>query len=109
MKMGIKVLECNKKKTVDQWTLMYSPKKLSMVREPAIDGLKALKNDSRFLSQNKLSEVDGMKSAGRRALRYPPSPNTRYSTKLYNVEGLDHKVHEPVIVPRMVDMQSQDN
>ena len=29
--------------------------------------------------------------------------------KLYNVEGLDHKVHEPVTVPRMVDMQSQDN
>ena len=46
-----------------------------------------------------------MKSAGRRALRHPPSSNMRYSTKLYNVEGLDHKVHEPVTVPGMVDMQ----
>ena len=39
-----------------------------------------------------------MKSAGRRALRHPPSSNTRYSAKLYDVEGLDHKVHEPVTV-----------
>ena len=50
-----------------------------------------------------------MKSAGRRALRHPPSSNMRYSTKLYNVEGLDHKVHEPVTVLGMADMQSQDN
>ena len=71
--------------------------------------LKALKNDSIFLSQNKLSEFDGMKSAGRRALRHPPSSNTRYSVKLYNVEGLDHKVHEPVTVQGMADMQSQNN
>ena len=28
---------------------------------------------------------------------------------LYNVEGLEQDVHEPVIVPRMADMQSQDN
>ena len=42
-----------------------------------------------------------MKSAGRRALRHPPSSNTRYSAKLYNVEGLDHKVHEPVTVSGM--------
>ena len=29
---------------------------------------------------------------------------------LYNVEELNKQdVHEPVIVPRMVDMQSQDN
>ena len=27
---------------------------------------------------------------------------------LYNVEGLDHKVHEPITVPGMADMQSQD-
>ena len=50
-----------------------------------------------------------MKSARRRALRHPPSSNMRYSAKLYNVEGLDHKVHEPVTVPGMVDMQSEDN
>ena len=48
-----------------------------------------------------------MKSAGRRALRYPPSSNTRYSTKLYNVEGLDHKVHELVTVQGMDDMPTQ--
>ena len=71
--------------------------------------LKALKNYSRFQSQNKLSKVDGMKSAGRRELRHPPSSNTRYSTKLYNVEGLDHKVHEPITVLRMGDMQIQDD
>ena len=65
--------------------------------------LKALKHDSRFLSQNKLSAVDGMKSIGRRELRHPPSSNTRYSAKSYNVEGLDHKVHEPVTVPGMAD------
>ena len=54
-------------------------------------------------------EVDGMKSTGRRELRHPPSSNTRYSAKMYNVEGLDHKVHEPVTIPGMADMQSQDN
>ena len=48
-----------------------------------------------------------MKSTGRRALRHPPSSNMRYSAKLYNVEELDHKVHEPVNVPRMADMQIQ--
>ena len=31
------------------------------------------------------------------------------STKLYNVEELDHKVHELVTIPGMTDMQSQDN
>ena len=50
-----------------------------------------------------------MKSTGRRALMHPPSFNVRYSAKLYNVEGLDHKVHEPVTVPGMADMQNQDN
>ena len=44
-----------------------------------------------------------MKSAGRMALRHPPSYNTRYSKKLYNVEGLDHKVHELVTVSGMAD------
>jgi hypothetical protein len=85
--------------------------KLSMAREPATDDCKSqgTQNDSRFQSQNKWSEVDGMKSTGRRALRHPPSSNTRYSAKLYDVEGLDHKVHEPVTVPGMADMQSQDN
>ena len=29
----------------------------------------------------------------------------RYSTKLYNVEGLDHKVHEPVTVPGMANIK----
>ena len=51
----------------------------------------------------------GMKSAGRRALMHPPSSNTRYSAKLYNVEGIDHNVHEPVTIPGMANMQSQDN
>ena len=50
-----------------------------------------------------------MKSVGRRALRHPPSSNTRYSAKMYDVEGLDHKLHEPVTVPGMTDMKSQDN
>ena len=48
-----------------------------------------------------------MKSAGRRVVRNPPSSNMRYSSMLYNVEGLNHKVHGPVTVPRMADMQSQ--
>ena len=50
-----------------------------------------------------------MESTGRRELRNSPSSNMRYSTKLYNVEVLDHKVHELVTVPGMVDMKSQDN
>ena len=51
-----------------------------------------------------------MESAGRRALRNSPSTNTRYSTTLYNVEELNEQdVHEPVTVPGMADMQSQDN
>ena len=67
--------------------------------------LKALK---RTLDSN--PRINDLKSsAGRRALRHPPSSNTRYSVKLSNVEGLDHKVHEPVTVPGMADMQSQDN
>ena len=28
---------------------------------------------------------------------------------LYNFEGIEQDVHEPVIVPGMADMQSQDN
>ena len=48
-----------------------------------------------------------MESTGRRELRHPPSTNMRYSTMLYNVEEQD--VHEPVTVPEMADMQSQDN
>ena len=50
-----------------------------------------------------------MKSVGRRELMHPSSFNTRYSARLYNMEELDHKVHEPVTVSGMVDMQSQDN
>ena len=46
-----------------------------------------------------------MESAGRRALRHPPSTNTRYSATLYNVEGLEQDMHKPVIVPGMTDMQ----
>ena len=49
-------------------------------------------------------EVNGMKSAGMRELRHPSSSNMRYSTKLYNVEGLNHKVDKPVTVPRMANM-----
>ena len=49
------------------------------------------------------------KSTGRRALRHPPSSNTRYSAKLYNVEGLDHNVLKLVPVPGMAHMQSQEN
>ena len=44
-----------------------------------------------------------MKSAGRRELRYLSSSNTRYLAKLYNVEGLDHNVHELVSVTGMAD------
>ena len=50
-----------------------------------------------------------MESTRRRELRHPPSTNTRYSVILYNVEELKQDVHELVIVPRMADMQSQDN
>ena len=50
-----------------------------------------------------------MKSTRRRELRHPPSSNMRYSTKLYNVEGLNHNVYELVTVPVMADMQSEDN
>ena len=81
-----------------------------MVREPTNDDYKSegTQMDSRLLFQNKWFEVDGMDSTRRRALRNPPSSNTRYSTKLYNVEGLDHNVHELVSVLAMVDMQSQE-
>ena len=50
-----------------------------------------------------------MESIGRRELRHPPSTNMRYSAMLYNVEGLEQDVHEPIIVPRMDDIQSQEN
>ena len=51
-----------------------------------------------------------MKSTGRRALRHPPSTNMSYSATLLYVEELNEQdVHEPVIVPGMVDMQIQDN
>ena len=40
---------------------------------------------------------------------HPSSSNMRYSVRLYNKEELDHKVHEPVTVLGMADMQSQDN
>ena len=42
--------------------------------------------DSRSLFQNKCSKVDGMESTRRRALRNPPSTNTRYITMLDNLE-----------------------
>ena len=122
MIMGIKVLECrltsvNRCVEVDTWASpsirghWCIPKKLSMAREPATNEFKSqgTQNDSGFQSHNKWSEVDGMKSTGRRSLRHPPSSNMRYSPKLYNVERLDHKVHKPVTVPGMADMQSQDN
>ena len=45
-----------------------------------------------------------MKYTRRRELRHPSSYNMRYSAKLYNVEGLNHNVHELASVPGMVDM-----
>ena len=66
MKMGIKVLECkltsvNKcvevehlRESIDQGTLMYSQNCRWRENLPLMTAsLKALKNDSRFLSQNK--------------------------------------------------------
>ena len=50
-----------------------------------------------------------MKSTGRRALRNPTSSNTRYSAKMYNVEGLDHNVLKIVPVLRMENMQVKKN
>ena len=44
-----------------------------------------------------------MESARRRELRHPLSTNMRYSTTLYNVEGLEQDVSG------MADMQSQVN
>ena len=46
-----------------------------------------------------------MKSAGRRELRNPLSYNTGYSTMMYNVEGLEQDVHEPVTILGMAGMQ----
>ena len=58
---------------IDQGTLMYSQNYWWWENLPLmITSLKAVKNDSRFRSQNKWYEVDGMKSAGRRELRHPP-------------------------------------
>ena len=42
-------------------------------------------------------------------IKASPIIQHEYSAKLYNVEGLDHKVHEPVTVLGMADMQIQDN
>ena len=50
-----------------------------------------------------------MESGGRRELRHPSSTNMRYSAMMYNVEGLEQDVHEPIIVQRMANMESQDN
>ena len=50
-----------------------------------------------------------MEFAGGRVLRNLPSTNTRYSTTLYNLEEHEQDVQEPVTVPGMADMQSQDN
>ena len=50
-----------------------------------------------------------MEFGERRELRHPPSTSMRYSAMLYNVEGIEQDVHEPVVVPGMADMQSQDN
>ena len=86
--------------------------KLLMAREPTTDDCKSqgTQNDSRFKSQNKWSEVDGMKFAGRRALRHPPSSNISYSTRMYNMEERNEQyVPEPVTVSGMAVMQSQDN
>ena len=50
-----------------------------------------------------------MKSTGRKELMHPSSYNMWYRARMYNVEGLDHKVNKPVSVPGMADMQSQEN
>ena len=42
-------------------------------------------------------------------IKAPPIIQHELLKKMYNVEGLDHKVHEPVTVPGMANMQSQDN
>ena len=109
--MWINVLRSNTWKSPSIRGHWCIPKKLSMAREPATNDCKSqgTQNDSRFQSRNKWSEFDGMKSTGSRELRHTPSSNTRCSAKLYNVEGLNHKVHEPVTVLGMADMQSQDN
>ena len=45
-----------------------------------------------------------MESARRKALRNPPSTNTRYLAMMYNVEELNEQdVHEPVTVPGMAE------
>ena len=50
-----------------------------------------------------------MEFVERRELRNPSSTNMTYLANIYNVEELEQDMHEPVIVPGMVDMQSQDN
>ena len=51
-----------------------------------------------------------MESTGRRELRHSPSTNKRYLEMLDNLEELNEQyVHEPLTVPGMDDMQSQDH
>ena len=51
-----------------------------------------------------------MGSAERRALRHPPSTNTRYIATLDNLEECELDVHKLVTtVSGMVDMERQDN
>ena len=45
--------------------------------------------DSRILFQNKLFEVNGMESDGRRELGNPPLTDMRYSSTLDNVEEIE--------------------
>ena len=96
MKMEIKVLECNLtsvnrcvevehlKESIDQGTFMYSQTVDGEITYTDDCKSQGTQNDSRFLSQNKLSKLDGMKSVGRRELRHPPSTNVRYTTTLDN-------------------------
>ena len=63
--------------SIDQGILMYSQNYKWRENVPLMIVSLRHSNDSRILSQNKWSEVDGMESIGRRKLRHPPSTNMR--------------------------------
>ena len=81
-----------------------------MVREPTTDDCKS---QGTQMTLDSYPRINDLKSMGwnplEGALRHPLLTNTRYSAMMYNVEGLEQDVNEPVIVPGMADMQSQDN
>ena len=97
------------KESIDQGTLMYSKNYWWWENLPLMTiSLKAIKWFSTPIP-DQWSKVNGIESSRRRELRHSPSSNMRYSAALYNVEGLEKYVHEPVIVSGMADMQSKDN